>query len=125
MLLNGGELEGARVLSEDTVTALSQVQTGAWRAGAWTTAQPNLSRDIDLFPGMRTGWGLATMITPQAGPDGRGAGSLAWAGLANTYYWADPTAGVAGVLLAQLLPFGDPEVLGLLAELERSAYGKG
>ena len=123
MLLNGGELEGTRVLSEASVAALGQVQTGDRRAGTWTSAMPVLSRDVDLYPGMRTGWGLATMITPEASPDGRSAGSLAWAGLGNTYYWADPKAGKAGVLLTQLLPFGDPEVLALFAKLERGAYG--
>ena len=74
---------------------------------------------------MATGHGLATMITPEPTGDGRGAGSLAWAGLANTYYWADPEAGQGGVLMTQLLPFADPEVLTLLRALERGAYGVG
>jgi len=122
LLLNGGELDGARVLSADGMKALGAVQTGARRAGTWTSAAPPLSNDIDLFPGMQTGWGLATMITPQRGPNGRSPGSLAWAGLGNTYYWADPAAGKGGVLLTQLLPFGDPVVLELLGALERGAY---
>jgi CubicO group peptidase (beta-lactamase class C family) len=86
------------------------------------SAAPQLSNDIDLFPGMATGWGLATMITPQRGPNGRSAGSLAWAGLGNTYYWADPAAGKGGVILTQLLPFGDPVVLDLLGALEQAVY---
>jgi CubicO group peptidase (beta-lactamase class C family) len=122
MLLNGGELEGARVLGRSMMAELARVQTGPRRAGTWTSAAPHLSRDIDLFPGMQTGWGLATMITPDAGPNGRSAGALAWAGLANTYYWADPAAGKGGVILTQLLPFGDPDVLGLFGALERAAY---
>lgn len=113
---------GPQVLGADSLAALASVQTGEMRAGAWTGAAPTLSRDIDLYPGMRTGWGLATMITPQASAEGRSAGSLAWAGLANTYYWADPAAGRAGLILAQLLPFGDPGVLELFAALERGAY---
>ncbi len=125
MLLNGGVLDGARVLSAQSMAALGQVQTGAHRAGGWVSAMPHLSHDIDLYPGMHTGWGLATLINPEPSPDGRGAGSLAWAGLGNTYYWADPTAGKAGVLLCQLLPFGDPEVLALFGALERGAYGVG
>jgi methyl acetate hydrolase len=125
MLLNGGELDGVRVLSQASVEALGQVQTGEKRAGHWTSAIPYLSRDVDLYPGMHTGWGLATLINPDPSPDGRSAGSLAWAGLGNTYYWADPAAGKAGVLLAQLLPFGDPEILALFAQLERAAYGIG
>ena len=115
---------GRQVLSAQGMASLATVQTGDLRAGAWKTAAPHLSRDIDLYPEMKTGWGLATLISPEASQDGRSAGSLAWAGLANTYYWADPEAGKAGLFLSQVLPFGDPEALALFAALERGAYGK-
>jgi methyl acetate hydrolase len=123
MLLNGGSLDGRQVLAPQTVALLGEVQTGEHRAGAFKTAAPGTSNDFDLFPDMHTGWGLTGMISPQAGPAGRSAGSLAWAGLFNTYYWVDPTAGIAGLLMAQLLPFGDPEILALTEALERGAYG--
>ena len=122
MLLGGGQSDGARVISAETARSLAAIQTGAHRAGVWTSAQPNMSLDLDLYPQMLTGHGLATLVTPDPTGDGRSAGSLAWAGLANTYYWADPAAGVAGVLLTQSLPFADPEVLTLLRILERDAY---
>jgi CubicO group peptidase (beta-lactamase class C family) len=122
MLLGGGELEGARVLSPETARGLADIQTGERRAGFIRTALPHLSLDFDLYPQMATGHGLATMVTPQATGDGRAAGSLAWGGLANTYYWADPASGLSGVLLTQLLPFSDPDVLGLMRTLERDAY---
>ena len=115
--------DGPQLLSAETMAALGTVQTGDRRAGAWTSAAPHLSRDFDLYPDMHTGWGLATMISPDASPDGRGAGSLAWAGLSNCYYWADPAAGKAGLILTQILPFGDPDVLSLFAALERDVYG--
>lgn len=124
MILNGGELDGARILSADTVADLARVQTGAHRAGAWTSAQPALTNDVDLFPGMHTGWGLAAMITPEQGPAGRSPGSLSWAGLANCYYWADRAAGRGGVLLTQILPFGDEKALALFHDLERAAYAR-
>jgi CubicO group peptidase (beta-lactamase class C family) len=123
MLLNGGELDGVRMLGAQTVAGLSAAQTGNRRAGYIRTAMANLTNDFDLYPQMTTGHGLATMVTPQATAEGRRAGSLAWGGLANTYYWADPAAGKAGVLLTQLLPFGDAEVLALFRTLEREAYG--
>jgi CubicO group peptidase (beta-lactamase class C family) len=123
MLLNGGELDGRRLLAETTVRSLSEVHSGPYRAGAWTSPAPHVSHDFDPLPGHDAGHGLATLVNPRPGPHGRSAGSLAWAGLANTYYWADPAAGKAGVLMTQQMPFGDPAVLDLLAALERGVYG--
>jgi CubicO group peptidase (beta-lactamase class C family) len=47
---------------------------------------------------------------------------MAWAGLANTYYWIDPVRDRAGVLVTQSLPFADPKVLALLEAFERAVY---
>lgn len=121
MLLNGGELDGARVLKPETVRALSEVQTGPLKAGAFKTANGVLTTDFDLYPDMLTGHSLAAVVTPEATKEGRSPGALNWAGIFNTYFWADPEAGKAGVLLTQLMPFGDPDVLALLRALERGA----
>jgi methyl acetate hydrolase len=123
MLMSEGVLDGVRVLKAQTARSLAENQTGAHRAGVLTSALPNMSNDFDIHPGLTAPHGLATIVTPPGAGDGRSAGSLAWAGLANTYYWADPQAGKAGVLMTQLLPFADPEVLALLKALERDAYG--
>lgn len=123
MLLNDGELDGARILSTEMVARLSEIQTGPLRAGAFKSGGP-ASLDFDIYPDQHTGWGLATMINPKPSPHGRSAGSLAWAGLFNTYYWVDRAAGVSGMVLTQLTPFGDPHVMGLLDALERDVYGK-
>lgn len=124
MLLNGGTLQGARILSPETVTSLTQTHTGPHRVG-WVSANPQFSRDFHPFPDAVAGHGLAAMVTPNARTAGRTPGSLAWAGIANCYYWVDTDAGVAGTLMTQLLPFADPGVLGLFEALERAAYGKG
>jgi CubicO group peptidase (beta-lactamase class C family) len=67
-------------------------------------------------------WGLSFLITPADVPGGRRAGSLAWAGLYNTYYWIDPAAGLGGVLLTQILPFADAAVLAMFERFERAVY---
>jgi CubicO group peptidase (beta-lactamase class C family) len=67
-------------------------------------------------------WGLGYMITTEEAPTGRSAGSLAWAGLANTYYWLDPARRVTGVILTQILPFADPAALGVFERFERAIY---
>jgi hypothetical protein len=53
---------------------------------------------------------------------GRAAGSLAWAGLFNTDFWLDRENDMCGVLMTQIVPFGDPAVLALLEEYERAVY---
>ena len=61
-------------------------------------------------------------INEEEAPTGRSVGSLAWAGLANTYFWIDPRRRVTGVLLTQLLPFADTEVLRLFGQFEGGVY---
>ena len=77
---------------------------------------------IDLFAGMAKKWGLSFLINTQDVPGRRSAGSLAWAGINNTYYWLDPKKKVAGVLMTQVLPFGDHTVLDLLDRFEEAVY---
>ena len=66
-------------------------------------------------------WGLGFVIHTEPAPKGRSAGSLAWAGLANTYFWIDPTGISAGVILIQILPFVDA-VLETFGGFERAVY---
>lgn len=122
MFLNGGELDGARILSAATVSEMANNHVGSVRAGRMGTANPTLAGEFDMFPHMDTKWSLGFLINPETGPHGRSAGSLCWAGIANCYYWIDPAADVAGVLMTQLLPFGDSGVLDALGALERMAY---
>jgi len=67
-------------------------------------------------------WGLSFMINETPAPTGRSAGSIAWAGLANTYFWIDPARDVAGVFASQLLPFADPRALAAFYAFESAVY---
>lgn len=123
MLLGGGSLGGVRVLLDETVAAMGCDQLGiGLSACGWTSYNGGLSNDVVLFPGQRVGWGLSFMINTHRTPEGRSPGSLAWAGLANTYYWLDLAAGVAGVLATQVLPFWDERVLRAFSNFEREVY---
>jgi CubicO group peptidase (beta-lactamase class C family) len=122
MMLNGGELDGVRVLRPESVAAMGRNQIGSLEAGTLVSAVPRLTHDVDLFPGMVQKWGLGFLINTAPGPHGRSAGSLAWAGLGNCYYWIDPARGVAGCVLMQVLPFADPAALALLGAFERQVY---
>ena len=127
MLMHGGEFNGARLLRPETVAQMSKNNVGdvnISRVVLKTTAPPS-TPDFDmgqLFPGQDIKWGLSFLINPQEGPAGRSGGSLSWAGLANTYFWVDPSKHVAGVILTQVLPFVDPRVLSLYGKFESGVY---
>ena len=125
MVDGGGELDGVRLLRAETVAEMGRNQIGDLTVGALKTAQPQSSNDAEFFPGMVKRWGLGFLITTEDASTGRGASSLAWAGLANTYYWLDPTSHLSGVLLTQVLPFADERVLRLFEQFETAVYAGG
>jgi len=122
MILNGGRANGKQVLKTETVKTMSMNQMGNVLVGPLKTAIPPLSNDVDVFPGMPKKWGLSFLINTEQAPTGRSAGSLAWAGLANTYFWIDPVKGLGGVYLSQVLPFADKKSLPLCGEFETAVY---
>jgi CubicO group peptidase (beta-lactamase class C family) len=122
MILNKGTLEGNRVLKAETVATMGENHIGELNMGKMPAAIPQVTNDVDLYPDQDKKWGLSFMINTQRTAEGRSAGSLAWAGLANTYYWIDPARNVGGVILTQLFPFADKTVLGLFSGFERAVY---
>ena len=122
MIMRGGTLDGTPVLRPETVDLMGQNHIGPLEVGAITSAIPALSNDVELFPGMSTKWGLSFVINTQPLPAGRSANSLAWAGLANTYFWIDRTKQVCGVFLSQVLPFYDATAIDLLVKFESEVY---
>jgi CubicO group peptidase (beta-lactamase class C family) len=126
MLMHQGRFNGAQLLRPQTVALMGQNQIGNIRAGVLKTANPQVSNDVDFFPGMVCKWGLGYMLTPQPGPNGRSAGSagsVTWAGVYNTYYWLDPQKRIAGVIMTQILPFADHKAVALYGEFESGIYG--
>jgi len=123
MILNrGAGLDGARVLKRQTVESMLRNQIGGLSAGKMRSFQPSASADVDFQPSHTQKWGFGFLIntTPYAG--GRSAGSGAWGGLSNTFFWIDPKRDRSGVLLMQYLPFVDKEAVGLLDDFEKAAY---
>ncbi len=122
MMLNAGRGNGNRVLSPGTVALMSKNAMGELKVNMLRTALPLRTNDAEFFPGMPKSWGLTFMINDEQAPTGRSAGSLAWAGLANTYYWIDQRKGVAGVFMTQVLPFVDEKALPLYFAFEKGVY---
>jgi CubicO group peptidase (beta-lactamase class C family) len=84
------------------------------------SAVPWATNDVDFIAGMK--WGLSFLINPEPLQTGRSAGSLAWAGLANSYYWIDPVKQVAGVYATQVLPFFDAKAVQIFEDFETAVY---
>jgi len=122
MILNGGRGNGNQVLRPETVELMARNAMGELRVRMLPTQNPVLSRDAEFFPGIPKSWGLSFMINEQAAPPGRSAGSLAWAGLANTYFWIDPARRIAGTVMMQILPFVDARALALFTAYEKGVY---
>jgi methyl acetate hydrolase len=122
MLLNGGSLNGVRVLRPETVADMAKNHTGDIPAGVLKTQMPALSNDVDFFPGAQIRWGLGYMLNLQAGPNGRSAGTVSWGGIFNTYYWLDPAKRVTGLIMTQILPFADQRAVKLYGQFERGVY---
>ena len=114
---------GAPILKPQTVAAMGVTEWEGEHVGVLPGVNARLTGHFDPLPGGAKHWGLGFVINPEAGPHGRSARSLAWAGLANCFYWADPETGVAGLMLSQVLPFGDPKLLDAYGAFERAVYG--
>ncbi len=125
MLLNGGALDGVRLLAAETIADMGRNHIGDLQVHTLATALPRLANDANFFPGMVQQWGLGFLLNTAPGPNGRSAFSLAWAGLANCYFWLDPAQGVAGCLLTQMFPFADAAVLEVFGAMERAIYAAG
>ncbi|SDI82919.1 MULTISPECIES: serine hydrolase domain-containing protein [Bradyrhizobium] len=122
MILNKGRGNGHQLLKPETVALMGQNNIGDLTMGKMTTAIGWATNDVDLYPDIVKKWGLSFLINTAKTPEGRSAGSLAWAGLANTYFWIDPARNVAGVILMQLLPFADRKCLEAFAGFEHGVY---
>jgi methyl acetate hydrolase len=121
MFLNGGELDGVRVIKAETVALMSQNQMGTVSVPALKTALPR-SADFTFIADGRDKWGLGFLITVDQVPGMRAPGSLSWGGINNTYFWIDPARGIAGTIMMQYLPFADPKALAVYDTFERGAY---
>lgn len=94
MLLNGGELEGVRILGRKTIELMTVDHLGdvptSWLSPGW-------------------GFGLGFTVRKQAGLDGMSGsvGEFYWFGVAGTSFWVDPVEELIGVFMIQIRPSRD------------------
>lgn len=122
MILNDGELDGRRVLQAGTVALMGRNAIGDVNVPVVKSDAPDLFAEADMLPGQIKKWGLSFLINTEEVAGGRAAGSLAWAGLLNSYYWIDPARRTAAVILMQFLPFYDARAVATLDAFEKAVY---
>jgi CubicO group peptidase (beta-lactamase class C family) len=88
MLLNGGELDGVRLLGPKSVELMTSNHVGS------------------LYQEGRFGFGLGFEIVEHVGRSGRpgSVGEFSWGGAYHTKFWVDPVEKVVAVFMTQLLP---------------------
>lgn len=123
MLLNGGTLQGNRLLTEESVAMMTRNQIGEVVVETQTGPNPALSRAFPLGAG-RDKFGLGFQITVAGEEElqGRSPGSYSWSGLRNTHFWADPEKEIAAVILMQVLPFYDEACIRVYSDFEELIY---
>lgn len=122
MILNGGELDGRRVVAAATVDEMTRNHIGDLRVRPMESTNPVLSEDAEFFPGTPKSWGLTWQIDEQAQATGRPAGTLMWAGLHNSLFWIDRRNDLAGCFLTQILPFADQRAVATFHAVEAAVY---
>lgn len=92
MMLNGGELDGVRLLSPKTVQLMTANHTGD--LPIWLTG-----------PGY--GFGLGFSVLKDVGEAGVAGseGTYGWGGAYCTYFWVDPVEEMFGILMTQVRPY--------------------
>lgn len=123
MILRQGRTEhGEAILQPRTVEMMRANQIGELGAGKLKSVRPDRSADVDFHPGAVDKFTYGFLLNTTAYKGGRSAGSLAWAGIDNTFYWIDPRRSLCAVLMMQFLPFCDPAAAALLSDFERAVY---
>ena len=95
-MLNGGELNGVRILSPRTINLMISNHVG--------------DKEVDVWgPGF--GLGYSIVLDPAKANEHLSPGSFFWSGAWNTYSWVDPTENMSAVFMSQVTPFGTLNVM--------------
>jgi methyl acetate hydrolase len=122
MILQRGRSNGAQLLKAESVEMMTRNQTGQIQVTPVKTFMPLISNDADFFPGLEKHFGFGFMVNAERAPTGLSAGGLMWAGIANTYFWIDPTKNIGGVYMTQILPFADAKSASLFLNFQEAVY---
>lgn len=99
LVLNGGVLDGVRLLGRKTVALMT---TNHLRGDLAAMGTPRFAETS--YDGIGFGLGFSVMLDPARAQILGSPGECAWGGLASTAFWIDPSEDMAVVLLTQLIP---------------------
>jgi methyl acetate hydrolase len=123
-VLRGGELDGTRILRQETVELMFTPSLGDLKLPQVIhSVDPQLANDIPAPPVPDT-WGLGLHLVLADLPGMRRAGTGDWGGLPNCYYWIDRAAGVCGAVLTQVFPFFDQRIVETAQGFEAAVYAE-
>jgi CubicO group peptidase (beta-lactamase class C family) len=123
MMLNGGHLGPAKVLSENSVRMMGENNIGPVFVELQSSADPSSAKSFPLGAG-HDKFGLGFQITSSDPRYAmfRSPGSMSWAGIYNTEFWIDPVQHIGGVMMMQVLPFYDDSAIRTLRDFEKLVY---
>ena len=97
MLLNGGQLDGVRLLRPETVEQMTSNQLPI-------EALPMKLNGFPL-PGMGFGLGVSVRLDTRSSKPDPAAGEFGWNGAASTYFWVAPRSEIVVIVLQQVQPY--------------------
>jgi CubicO group peptidase (beta-lactamase class C family) len=123
MLLNGGHLGTAKILSEHSVKMMGENNIGSIFVEEQQAADPSLAKPFPFGAGKdKFGLGFQIASNDPMYARLRSAGSMSWVGIYNTEFWIDPVRHIGVVMMMQVLPFYDEGAIRTLRDFEESVY---
>jgi methyl acetate hydrolase len=123
MLLNGGHLGTAKILSQSSVQMMGKNNIGSIFVELQPDADKLRTKPFPLGAGHdKFGLGFQIASNDPQYSRFRSAGSMSWAGIYNTEFWIDPVKHIGGVQMMQVLPFYDDGAIRTLRDFEELVY---
>ncbi len=122
IFLNDGQVDGQEFLAKELLEKMMTNQAGDLNYDFQPTFNPILVKENEWFPEIKKKWSYGFLVNLEDIPERRKAGSLAWSGIFNTYFWIDPESKIAGTVMMQLSPHYDEKCKGILEALEKAVY---
>jgi CubicO group peptidase (beta-lactamase class C family) len=121
-ILNGGELDGRRILKAETVALMGQNHIGGLTLRPFRSLAPEFATDGATMPGQLDAFGLGFALNRKAVENGRGANTMSWGGIFNTLFWIDREKKVCAVIMTQMSPGLEKGPRTLMEDFDRTVY---